>query len=187
MSEIELVQTCGACPEQYDAYRGGRKVGYLRLRHGHFTVRLHDSSGPLIFQATPMGDGLFAEDERDEYLAAAKDALATALLRDSIPEIPSLDTEPDMQPLPGGWHVKTLPDGRCVDVMRQLYNWRLVVGPAGHDPRDSYEHGWCYFGHGKDPHTGRPRSMGTAFNAAMIAALTWNGRGAPPGFDKEAF
>ena len=38
MYKIELVKTCGACPEQYDAYFEGYQVGYLRLRHGTFRV-----------------------------------------------------------------------------------------------------------------------------------------------------
>ena len=36
MLEIKLIQTCGACPEQYDAFIGEEQVGYLRLRHGYF-------------------------------------------------------------------------------------------------------------------------------------------------------
>lgn len=39
--DIELRQTCAACPEQYDAYLNGELVGYLRLRHGHFRVRTY--------------------------------------------------------------------------------------------------------------------------------------------------
>jgi hypothetical protein len=31
---IELRQTCEACPEQYDAYLGDNRIGYLRLRYG---------------------------------------------------------------------------------------------------------------------------------------------------------
>ena len=33
-----LVMTCECCPEQYDVYKNDEKVGYLRLRHGVFTV-----------------------------------------------------------------------------------------------------------------------------------------------------
>ena len=38
MSErnLELVQTCFACPEQYELYHRGHEIGYLRLRHGSF-------------------------------------------------------------------------------------------------------------------------------------------------------
>jgi hypothetical protein len=90
----------------------------------------------------------------------------------------------DLQPIRGGYHVKTLVDGRCIDVMQMLYNWRLVISSS---PKHmTIDHGWCYFGHGSDSE-GRPRNMSTAFSAALMAALVWDGRGAPPGFDKEAF
>lgn len=36
--DIRLEQTCSACPEQYDAYYGGRVVGCLQLRWGRFRV-----------------------------------------------------------------------------------------------------------------------------------------------------
>jgi hypothetical protein len=31
---LDFVQTCCACPEQYDVYRQGHRVGYVRLRFG---------------------------------------------------------------------------------------------------------------------------------------------------------
>lgn len=37
---VELIQTCGACPEQYDMLLFGKRVGYLRLRHSHCTVEI---------------------------------------------------------------------------------------------------------------------------------------------------
>lgn len=73
--KIELVQTCGACPEQYDAFIDGKQVGYLRLRHGYFAVTYPDVSGKLIYSAEPKGDGLFEWDEREGYLAAARLAI----------------------------------------------------------------------------------------------------------------
>lgn len=44
IQDIILKQTCFAYPEQYDAIDGitGERVGYLRLRHGHFTVEVPD-------------------------------------------------------------------------------------------------------------------------------------------------
>ncbi len=68
---IELVKTCDACPEQYDAFLDGKQVGYLRLRHGRFTVNFPDIGGELIYQAEPRGDGEFFDDERDYYLKFA--------------------------------------------------------------------------------------------------------------------
>lgn len=78
---IELVKTCGSCPEQYDAYLDGRKVGYLRLRHGEFLVYHPDCDGVLAYAARPRGDGAFQEDEREMYLTTAKFALALEIVR----------------------------------------------------------------------------------------------------------
>jgi hypothetical protein len=72
---IRLVQTCGACPEQYDAFDGDRQVGYLRLRHGGFTVSCPDPGGELVYDASPNGDGIFDVEERDYYLRFAVDAI----------------------------------------------------------------------------------------------------------------
>jgi hypothetical protein len=72
---IKLVRTCYACPEQYDAYDGKEQVGYLRLRHGHFTVECPDGDGEIVYSTAPIGDGMFKEDERDYYLRFAVDAI----------------------------------------------------------------------------------------------------------------
>ena len=70
---VTLEQTCGGCPEQYDARdENGTLVGYLRLRHGHFTVQVPDPRGVLVYEAEPIGDGVFDPDERDRYLETAK-------------------------------------------------------------------------------------------------------------------
>lgn len=69
---IRLEQTCGACPEQYDAFlANGELVGYLRLRHGYFSVRCPNSGGEVVYDAEPKGDGLFEYEERDAYIEAA--------------------------------------------------------------------------------------------------------------------
>ena len=68
---VELKRTCYACPEQYDACINGKAVGYLRLRHGHFTVSCPNAQGEMVYEASPKGDGLFEDDERDAYLNGA--------------------------------------------------------------------------------------------------------------------
>lgn len=71
--DINLVMTCGACPEQYDAYLNGEKVGYLRLRHGLFAVWNADQSERLWHTSDIKGDGIFADDEeRDPILKKAR-------------------------------------------------------------------------------------------------------------------
>lgn len=74
-SDITLNQTCGACPEQYDALVNGEQVGYLRLRHGWFRVDVPGCGGEAIYQANTRGDGCFELDERDDMLGAAKQAI----------------------------------------------------------------------------------------------------------------
>ena len=52
--EITLKLTCSACPEQYDAFVGARKVGYLRLRWGEFTVEHPDCGGEMIYSRSSV-------------------------------------------------------------------------------------------------------------------------------------
>lgn len=74
-NDIRLYQTCGACPEQYEAFLGEKQVGYLRLRHGHFRVDFPDCAGETIYSAYPQGDGEFTEKERSYFIKKAKQAL----------------------------------------------------------------------------------------------------------------
>lgn len=76
--DLRLTQTCGACPEQYDVSYGGRVVGMLHLRHGHFTATC---GGREVFASAAQGDGVFGHDERDEMLAAGTLAIALELVR----------------------------------------------------------------------------------------------------------
>ncbi|MNY14590.1 hypothetical protein D3C86_1477750 [compost metagenome] len=74
--DIQLIETCGACPEQYDALYDGKDVGYLRLRHGHFYVECPNIGGKTVYAADPEGDGCFVEEEREYYLTSARQAIA---------------------------------------------------------------------------------------------------------------
>lgn len=78
--EIDLQETCGACPEQYDAYIGELQVGYLRLRHGFFRVDVPQCRGEVVYKTYPDGDGCFTDSERDHFLNEAKRAIANWLL-----------------------------------------------------------------------------------------------------------
>lgn len=89
-------------------------------------------------------------------------------------------------PIEGGYCVKRLPDGRCIDVLRMAFNWRVVLTAATSEPHQLLDAGFCYFGHGETPE-GVPRTMHSAFLAAMAAARVWDGTGEPPGYDKRAF
>jgi len=72
-----LERTCSACPEQYDVFLAERQVGYLRLRHGFFSVYCPscDIHADLVYESEPKGDGIFEEDERMQYLTAAIEAI----------------------------------------------------------------------------------------------------------------
>lgn len=81
---IRLVQTCDACPEQYNAFDGEKQVGYLRLRHGTFYVDCPDSGGEEVYRARPAGDGMFENGERDYYLRFAVKAIEDWIKKDKI-------------------------------------------------------------------------------------------------------
>ena len=66
---IELVCTCGACPEQYDAFYEGKYVGYFRLRHGFYSVTYPDWDGETLIHESAIGDGIFDSDERMDCLS----------------------------------------------------------------------------------------------------------------------
>ena len=72
---LKLVQTCGACPEQYEVYYENEHVGYLRLRHGYFYAEYR---GKIVYESNPQGDGLFDYDERVRELNAACKAILAA-------------------------------------------------------------------------------------------------------------
>lgn len=74
----ELRMTCGACPEQYDVFKNGSQVGYLRLRHGYFYASVPDASGKIVYEAEPKGDGIFGYEERQYYLNQAINAISAA-------------------------------------------------------------------------------------------------------------
>jgi hypothetical protein len=71
----DLRLTCGACPEQYDVFRDGQQIGYLRLRGGWFYASVPDCSDTIVYEARPEGDGIFSDDEREHYLTEAVRAI----------------------------------------------------------------------------------------------------------------
>lgn len=80
-----LVMCCGAFPEAYDVYlpnkkihlsSPGKQIGYLKMRHGHFTAKYPDVCGVVVYDVHP-GDsyGMFTPEERVEHLPRAVAAL----------------------------------------------------------------------------------------------------------------
>lgn len=71
-----LIQTCGACPEQYDLKdENGDNIAYFRLRHGSFRVEVPDCNGKEVYYANPEGDGCFGSEERPRYMSEAISAV----------------------------------------------------------------------------------------------------------------
>lgn len=77
-SRIELVETCSACPEQYDMLVDGQNVGYFRLRHGHYRVENAEMT-TTYYTAEPDGDGCFDPEERNFFLTMGKIAVLVAM------------------------------------------------------------------------------------------------------------
>lgn len=75
IEDIELVKTCSACPEQYDAFIKNKQVGYLRLRHGRFRVDYPSCGIETIYESFPDGDGMFEDYEQGYFLYMAKKAI----------------------------------------------------------------------------------------------------------------
>lgn len=88
MKHFILEQTCYACPEQYDVFLDGEQVGYLRLRHGVFRCDYLACGGKTLYYAYCDSDGIFSDEERNEYIPKAIHAIANKLnIRDYDVEI----------------------------------------------------------------------------------------------------
>ena len=73
---LKLVCTSIACPEQYDVFDpSGKKVGYLRLRHGKFRADYPDCGGETVYSSFAKGDGVFLDEERKNQLEKAIKAI----------------------------------------------------------------------------------------------------------------
>lgn len=79
---VNLVNTCQAMPEQYDVFRGERQVGYLRLRHGHFTASYPNHYSERVYEAAVRGSGMFYDHE--ERTVELKKALTAILKADGV-------------------------------------------------------------------------------------------------------
>ena len=69
-SNVEFIQTCSACPEQYNIVTKveGKKKGYIHLRYGALTVEYNGK--PIYnYQFPDEWKGCFnGQDERTHYL-----------------------------------------------------------------------------------------------------------------------
>ena len=68
-----LVQTCSACPEQYDLVTDdGSSAGYIRFRWGRLTAHYPDAEGDMVYSSN-FGDAMQGclEDGQEHYLEHA--------------------------------------------------------------------------------------------------------------------
>lgn len=77
---LNFVQTCEACPEQYDVFdaAGVELVGYVRLRHGCLRADYPTCGDETVFEEFYGDDltGLFnSEEDRMKYLNEIADAI----------------------------------------------------------------------------------------------------------------
>ncbi len=49
IGKFAFYKTCEAWPEQYDVYKDGKQIAYIRLRLENLTVRVPDVDGELIY------------------------------------------------------------------------------------------------------------------------------------------
>lgn len=70
---LTLELTCRSHPEQYDVFGDGdERIGYLRLRHGEFTVSTDGPFDGVLYRGTYGGNaGEFEDDDRERWLTAA--------------------------------------------------------------------------------------------------------------------
>ena len=72
VGQYNFVQTCEACPEQYDVFYGVDQVGYVRIRYGVLSLYYPDVNGSMIYCFDYNDDWLgkfpTAEDRQFQFL-----------------------------------------------------------------------------------------------------------------------
>lgn len=70
--------TCEVAPEQYDVYKDGEQVGYVRLRWGCLTCYVPDYGDKIVYEAE-FDDGFLGcfedEEQRIEHLEMCAKAI----------------------------------------------------------------------------------------------------------------
>lgn len=75
-------QTCLACPEQYDVFKGNKQVGYVRLRYGELKAVYPNVGGEIIYEKSfnELYKGwFFDEDEKVTELNNIADCILKKL------------------------------------------------------------------------------------------------------------
>ena len=83
---LNFVQTCMACPEQYEVFiENSKQVGYIRLRWGILRVDYPDCLNETIYthDFEEGFKGTFSDGERDEYLNMIADIINEKIKNES--------------------------------------------------------------------------------------------------------
>jgi len=77
LETLKLIQTCEACPEQYDVEdNDGNTIGYIRLRWGRFRVICPNIEGETVLEHQfSHSFGMFDAHERDIWIDKALKAI----------------------------------------------------------------------------------------------------------------
>lgn len=79
IKNYEFVQTCGACPEQYDVFdENDNQVGYVRLRCGSLYAQCPDVDGVTVYSVDLDHDGGYfsSDEERIQHLNDIAEAIS---------------------------------------------------------------------------------------------------------------
>ena len=102
----------------YDAFLGDERVGYLRFRHGRFTVEFPDVGGELLLEShSILGDGEFDPRERARWLDIARRRIEQRLAAQH-----PIEREPEPEPVLANYVVMALNDrGEYVPATHRLF------------------------------------------------------------------
>lgn len=82
--DFKFKETCHACPEQYDVFLKGKRVGHVRLRCGDLWCEYPDVAGEIIYFHSFVDDflGRFKVDnDRESYLEKIAESLYNRILQ----------------------------------------------------------------------------------------------------------
>lgn len=85
IKKLNFIRTCDSCPEQYDVFKDGRQVGYVRLRWGTVTCDFPDCGCDTIYSHDFVNGwkGNFdSSEERAKYLNRIATAIHAALAQE---------------------------------------------------------------------------------------------------------
>lgn len=92
-----FVNTCYACPEQYDVYRdNGQICAYVRLRWGNLYAEYPSIDGEVIYNThfSDNSKGNFDNDnERNHYLKEISEAIKDKIVENMHIDYKEIDTE----------------------------------------------------------------------------------------------